>query len=298
MFILSDVPRKRKKRNGNKIKRAPEGSPVPGAPARYAKMGSPRKRCFRGERKNKRSIRALTLCAKERPAKFVLTRGKGEMPLTDEWGPACKAPAALPALCVLVPYRQPEPAAHLIVQGAGRHFLKSCPMIKCHFPKVYLVFYDVKVCTDMGYTRGELFCQHQQLVQFFRLRYDMSRVSRILDRSLDIFPVRRIEVSLVAGEPIVALFRTPFLKCVASYGSKKNTNPNPSPTGYGPTGLGFGLCWFGAGGGGRTRTVSPPPDFESGTSANSITPALPVHYTRQPTGNQELFSPPSWPGMH
>ncbi len=28
-----------------------------------------------------------------------------------------------------------------------------------------------------------------------------------------------------------------------------------------------------AGGGGRTRTVSLPPDFESGTSANSITPA-------------------------
>ena len=31
---------------------------------------------------------------------------------------------------------------------------------------------------------------------------------------------------------------------------------------------------FGAGGGGRTRTVSLPPDFESGTSANSITPAF------------------------
>ena len=30
---------------------------------------------------------------------------------------------------------------------------------------------------------------------------------------------------------------------------------------------------FGAGSGGRTRTVSPPPDFESGTSANSIIPA-------------------------
>ena len=29
----------------------------------------------------------------------------------------------------------------------------------------------------------------------------------------------------------------------------------------------------GAGGGGRTRTVSPPLDFESSTSANSITPA-------------------------
>ena len=31
--------------------------------------------------------------------------------------------------------------------------------------------------------------------------------------------------------------------------------------------------FFGAGGGGRTRTLSPGPDFESGTSANSITPA-------------------------
>ncbi len=33
------------------------------------------------------------------------------------------------------------------------------------------------------------------------------------------------------------------------------------------------LLLFGAGGGGRTRTVLLPPDFESGTSANSITPA-------------------------
>ena len=32
-------------------------------------------------------------------------------------------------------------------------------------------------------------------------------------------------------------------------------------------------CFFGAGGGGRTRTVSLPLDFESSTSANSITPA-------------------------
>lgn len=30
---------------------------------------------------------------------------------------------------------------------------------------------------------------------------------------------------------------------------------------------------LGAGGGGRTHTVSPPRDFESRTSANSITPA-------------------------
>ena len=33
------------------------------------------------------------------------------------------------------------------------------------------------------------------------------------------------------------------------------------------------VLFFGAGGGGRTRTLSPGPDFESGTSANSITPA-------------------------
>lgn len=32
-------------------------------------------------------------------------------------------------------------------------------------------------------------------------------------------------------------------------------------------------CFFGAGGGGRTRTLLPGPDFESGTSANSIMPA-------------------------
>ena len=32
--------------------------------------------------------------------------------------------------------------------------------------------------------------------------------------------------------------------------------------------------FYGAGSGGRTRTVSPPRDFESRTSANSIIPAL------------------------
>ena len=36
---------------------------------------------------------------------------------------------------------------------------------------------------------------------------------------------------------------------------------------------------FGAGGGGRTRTVSLPLDFESSTSANSITPALLWYYS-------------------
>ena len=45
------------------------------------------------------------------------------------------------------------------------------------------------------------------------------------------------------------------------------------------------LRWsFGAGGGGRTRTVSLPQDFESSTSANSITPACEktyIHYTRK-----------------
>ena len=64
-------------------------------------------------------------------------------------------------------------------------------------------------------------------------------------------------------------FTTPFLKCVSSNFSKKTNNPNPSPIKK----IWFGLYWFGAGGGGRTRTVSPPRDFESRTSANSITPA-------------------------
>ncbi len=37
--------------------------------------------------------------------------------------------------------------------------------------------------------------------------------------------------------------------------------------------LAMQVLFSGAGGGGRTRTLSPGPDFESGTSANSITPA-------------------------
>ena len=36
---------------------------------------------------------------------------------------------------------------------------------------------------------------------------------------------------------------------------------------------------FGAGGGGRTRTLSPGTDFESVTSADSITPALSYYNT-------------------
>ena len=36
----------------------------------------------------------------------------------------------------------------------------------------------------------------------------------------------------------------------------------------------------------RLPTVDDAPDFESGTSANSITPALPEHYTWLPIGNQ------------
>ena len=47
----------------------------------------------------------------------------------------------------------------------------------------------------------------------------------------------------------------------------------------------------GAGGGGRTRTVSLPPDFESGTSANSITPAHnAVYYTVMLQENQALLN--------
>lgn len=38
------------------------------------------------------------------------------------------------------------------------------------------------------------------------------------------------------------------------------------------------ICrFFGAGSGGRTRTVSPPLDFESSTSANSIIPAYKIN---------------------
>ena len=45
------------------------------------------------------------------------------------------------------------------------------------------------------------------------------------------------------------------------------------------------LRWiFGAGGGGRTRTVSLPQDFESSTSANSITPASALHF-----GNKSII---------
>ena len=62
---------------------------------------------------------------------------------------------------------------------------------------------------------------------------------------------------------------TPFLKCVSSNFSKKTNNPNPSPIKK----IWFGLYWFGAGGGTRTHTVLLPTDFESVTSANSITPA-------------------------
>ena len=42
-----------------------------------------------------------------------------------------------------------------------------------------------------------------------------------------------------------------------------------------------GNCCFGAGGGTRTRTMSPPTDFESVTSANSITPAYSIFITHK-----------------
>jgi hypothetical protein len=63
---------------------------------------------------------------------------------------------------------------------------------------------------------------------------------------------------------------TPFGKYRVSYLSKKTNNPNPSPTGK----IWFGLYWFGAGGRTRTGTPSLAVDFESTTSANSITPAF------------------------
>ena len=48
---------------------------------------------------------------------------------------------------------------------------------------------------------------------------------------------------------------------------------------------------FGAGSRGRTDTVSLPPDFESGTSANSITPAHnAVYYTVMLQENQVLLN--------
>ena len=47
---------------------------------------------------------------------------------------------------------------------------------------------------------------------------------------------------------------------------------SPMPQAFQPVASLLGIL-FGAGGGGRTRTVSPPRDFESRTSANSITPA-------------------------
>ena len=66
----------------------------------------------------------------------------------------------------------------------------------------------------------------------------------------------------------VAFRSNPFRKWVVSNFSKKTNNPNPSPIGKR-----FGLYGRGAGGGTRTPTMSPPADFESATSTNSITPA-------------------------
>ena len=50
---------------------------------------------------------------------------------------------------------------------------------------------------------------------------------------------------------------------------EKTNNPNPSPIEK----IWFGLYCFGADGGTRTHTMSPSTDFESVTSANSITSA-------------------------
>ena len=51
----------------------------------------------------------------------------------------------------------------------------------------------------------------------------------------------------------------------------------------------YDLAFYGAGGGGRTRTVSLPLDFESSTSANSITPALLGHYSILFSRNQGVL---------
>lgn len=56
-------------------------------------------------------------------------------------------------------------------------------------------------------------------------------------------------------------------KIIRSLVSKIYANPDGSFT------VEVGVHINGAGGGGRTHTVSPPQDFESCTSANSITPA-------------------------
>ena len=51
------------------------------------------------------------------------------------------------------------------------------------------------------------------------------------------------------------------------------------------------IIMYGAGDRGRTGTVSLPPDFESGTSANSITPAHnAVYYTVMLQENQVLLN--------
>ncbi|KTD51798.1 hypothetical protein Lqui_0642 [Legionella quinlivanii] len=42
---------------------------------------------------------------------------------------------------------------------------------------------------------------------------------------------------------------------------------------------------FGTEGGTRTHTVSPPPDFESGASTNSATPARETDYNKEIFGN-------------
>lgn len=77
--------------------------------------------------------------------------------------------------------------------------------------------------------------------------------------------------SLPSGLEFGRHFITLFQKCVSSNFSKKTNNPNPSPIKK----IRFGLYWFGAGGRTRTGTVLLPVDFESTTSANSITPACP-----------------------
>ena len=70
--------------------------------------------------------------------------------------------------------------------------------------------------------------------------------------------------TLLFSKKVVLICDQPF-----GYFSLNITN-NPNPF---PIGNKFGLYWFGAGGGTRTHTLSPTTDFESVTSANSITPA-------------------------
>ena len=80
--------------------------------------------------------------------------------------------------------------------------------------------------------------------------------------------VRQIRYCVFKAKVLRSPTKYPFVEN-AQYKRKINNCMNIKKTQQ-PKGC---RVFFGAGGGGRTRTVLPPPDFESGTSASSITPA-------------------------